>query len=128
MAERKLENLIVDEETLNEELIYDVLSKFIRITKTSKTIIPTGDFSKLSEKNKIIVFLLARKAMKALNILESEMAGPKEISKETGVSYNSVKPYLSALYKEKILAKQGTEYLLPNYNLVKVKEILSTGE
>lgn len=125
MSAKDLGELLVDEEELNRELLYTTLSPFICISKTSNKIIPTENYSELSEKNKILVFLLAKKAMKILNLgVEKESANPTEVSQNTGVKYGTVKPTLSYLARENILAKNSTGYYVPNYNLIKMRNTL----
>jgi hypothetical protein len=125
MAEDPLENLLVAQEDVNRELLAEVLSPYVKISKETGEVIQLPAFGQLTNAEKILVFLLARKAAKSLGIqLTREGVSPKEISGMTGVNYDSVKPTVSGLAKKHILQKEGEGYFVPNHAILHVKDIL----
>jgi hypothetical protein len=125
MAEDPLSGLVVKKQELDRKLLAEVLAPYIRLDQESGTIIQTPEFIALTNADKILVFLLARKAAKTLNLLtEPEELSPKVISTLTGINYDSVKPTLSALYKKRILQKNGDAYLVPEHAILMVRSQL----
>ncbi len=120
----KIEDLIVDEEEIGEKLLYELLEKYIRIGEKSKSLIFNPEFDSLKIDDKIIVYLLGKKVLKLLNFSDEEKASPKDISNDTGINYDTIKPQISALARNKILGKEDRKYFVPNYNLNIIKERL----
>lgn len=118
----ELSDLVVDESELNKELLFEVLSDFIRIGKRDNSLIPQKAYHDLKSGKKIIVVLLALKAMKTLNMREDEKEGPTEISKLSGVKKGTVLPRVRQLEKKGLLLNEDGSYYIPNYNLSKAKE------
>lgn len=117
-----MEKLLIEED-LDKKQLYEILEKFVRINKSNGEIVFTSEFSKQSTKNQILLFLLARKASMELELLENEFANPKLLSEKTGLNPNSVRSYLSQLENSKLIAKNKSNYFVPNYNLAKIKEM-----
>lgn len=120
-----LEELIVSGKELNRELVAGVLKPFLRIDGATCTIIPDVRWQKLSNEAKVLLFLLARKAMVACDLpLDHEGATPAEIEKETDVKGGSIRPILKKLYEQKTLSKSSDgRYFVPNYSLERVKNL-----
>ncbi len=126
MSQDPLEKLVVAQEDVNRNLLADVLAPYVQISKGTGEVIQLPSFSKLTNAEKILVFLLARKAAKTLGLAQvREGASPKEISGMTGVNYDSVKPTVSALAKKHFLQKEGEYYFVPNHAILHVKEMLA---
>ena len=73
----KLNDLIVDEEKIGEELLYEILSNYMKLGKNSKELIFSPEFNQLKIDDRIIVYLLGKKALKMVNFLEDEKTKPK---------------------------------------------------
>jgi hypothetical protein len=127
MSQDPLERLLVSQEDVNRELLAEVLSPYVQISKGTGEVVQLPSFSKLTNAEKILVFLLARKAAKSLGLSQvREGVSPKEISSMTGVNYDSVKPTVSALAKKQhLLQKEGENYSVPNHAILHVREMLA---
>src|SRR3989442_2466722 len=125
MNEDPLSGLVVRKQDLDRKLLAEVLAPYVRIDQDSGTIIPTPAFADLTIAERILVFLLARKAAKPLNLsTEPEELSPKAISSLTSINYDSVKPTLSQMHKKRILQKVGQAYLVPDHAILMVRSQL----
>ncbi len=125
MSEDSLSKLLVSKEEVNRELLAEVLSPYVKLSKDTSDVIYLPAFGKLTNAEKILVFLLAKKAAKSLGLpVEREEASPTEISRLTGVNYDSVKPTVSSLAKKRVLQKAGDSYFVANHAIFNVKEML----
>jgi hypothetical protein len=126
MPDNPLSKLLVGKEELNRDLLAEALTPYVRISEDPWDVIQLPEFGKLTNAEKILVFLLARKASKSLgSSLEREEASPKEISKMTGINYDSVKPTVSSLFKKRVLQKVNECYYVPNHAILTAQEMLS---
>ena len=121
--EDELDALFVEEsEALNKNMLRDLLAPFVKMT-TQGTILPEDNFISLDNTQKVAVYLLSRKVMKLKGILEAEAAGPTSISEAIGLPVGSVKTVFHTQGNKLFKSENGT-YFIPNYNLVKIKQIL----
>ena len=98
----KLEDLLIDAQEMDQELVAGILSPMLRIDKQSCTIRPQSAWRNVSNEVRILSYLLARKAMRALHLpLEREEAPPAEIIAATGIPAGSVYPSLKGLYERR---------------------------
>src|SRR5712691_5466515 len=101
-----IETLLAEESEINENLLSQTLSPYVKIGKETGLPIFTREYAKLTNAGKILVYLLARKAAASLGVLkDTEFATPKQISEATGVAYDSTKPTLSALAKSRVVTR-----------------------
>ena len=120
-----LERLLADESQLNEQLLSEILSPYVKIGKESGLPIFTLAFNKLTNAGKILVYLLARRAAIVLEAFRGEAsATPKEIADATGVSYDSVKPTVSALASKRIVVRSEGRYSCPNHLILQARELI----
>jgi len=120
-----LKDLIVDEEKVNEEVLYQVLAPYIGIGSTTNTILLKPEFYKLSDsKKKILIYLTARKALAFLGKLEGEGVGPTEVAKKTNIKKGTVFPAIRKLEDEGLVENDDGKYFIANHNITKIKEIL----
>ena len=117
-----LNDLVVDEAELDQRLLTSILAPFARIAKPSGRPAFTPEFSALAEGDKILVYLLARKAAVRLGLLsDDEGASPKEIAIETGVKYGTVKPSVISLANKSLVASKDGKYSVPNYAVFQIE-------
>lgn len=126
--EDPLKKLYVDQKSINRDLLVKLLVDLISIDQTSLKPVFKRAYYKLREKDKILVYLLYKRALVALGRIKEENMGemPKKISKETGVEYNSVRGYLSQLSRQNMVDKSklfSGYYILSNA-LFKIQEEL----
>lgn len=121
-----LDKLIVDEEEAPSlKLLAELILRYLKFNKKSGEIIFNEEFYKLTELQKILVYLLGRKVIviKRLQKDFDEKITPKEIENILGIKGSSVRKYISVDLKN--LAKaESKKYFIPNYNLYKCKEKL----
>ncbi|SFL21714.1 hypothetical protein SAMN04487950_2856 [Halogranum rubrum] len=123
--EGKLSDLLVDEEELNEELLFEILSDYIRIGSESGNLVTQPAFRDLDSKQKVLVVLLARKACTALNLADSEWMTPTEISGESGVKKGTVYPTVRKLAEDLNIAESDDgNYCIPTHNLDKARSLI----
>ena len=126
-----LEDLIVSGAELDRELVAQILVPFVRLDKDDASIRPIGEWLRLDAEGKILIYLLARKAMKALGFelpTDQEAAGPSEISEATGVKMGTVGPKVRDLLNRRVLAQPaGTkQYLVPNHAVEEIRAKFAT--
>lgn len=121
-----LEDLIVDARELDRELVGALLYPYLRIDRTSAQVIPLPAWNEVPTEARVLLYLLARRAMRALNLpLDRDAASPAEIERATGIPGGSVRPALKRLLKARAVAKQeGIGYIVPNYAISRVQEYL----
>jgi len=122
-----LEALVVTEKKLNRELVAEILSPYVRLDKDACSIRPLEAWLGLGIELKILVYLLARKAMVTLGFsLEAEGAIVSEVAGDTSLEQDTVKPVLRRMYAEGILDRaQGRRYFVPNDAIERIKGMIS---
>ena len=119
-----LEALVLGERKLDRKLVASILSPYVRLDKDTRNIRPLEGWLGLGTDLKILVYLLARKAMVILGLgLETEGAVVSEIARDTQLKLDAVNPVLRNLYAEGILDRaKDHRYFLPNEALERVGE------
>jgi len=125
MDEDPLSKLVVRKDEVNRKLLADVLDPFSMISQETGEALLKPPFAALPGETKVLVYLLTRKASRALDTpLDREEASPTEISRQTGMNYNSVKPSLSKLYQKRLVQKRDDGYFVPDHAIFAVGEML----
>ncbi len=121
-----LEDLVVDGRELDRELVGTLLHPYLRIDRASGEVIPLPAWDAMPTEARVLLYLLARRAMRALDLpVGRDAASPVEIERATGIPGGSVRPALKRLLKARAVAKQdGIGYIVPNYALSRVREYL----
>lgn len=122
----QLDDLFVSGKEVDQELVVKILTPFLRIDKDSCSIVPSERWLELSNELKVLLFLVARKAMKLRGLaIDYEGALPAELEKETGLKGGSIRPRLKDLFERKIINRtEDARYFVPNYSLTKIKIII----
>ena len=122
-----LEALVVTAKKLNRELVAEILSPYVRLDKDACSIRPLEAWLGLGIELKILVYLLARKAMVTLGFgLEAEGATVSEVAGDISLEQDPVKPVLRRMYAEGILDRtQGRRYFVPNDAIERIKGMIS---
>ncbi|MBC8275203.1 MAG: hypothetical protein H8E40_09585, partial [Chloroflexi bacterium] len=115
MAE--LEDLVVSGTELDKKLVAETLMPYLQLDKDSCDIRPTEEWEELSQEQKIVAYLLARKAMVALRFeLTAEAAKASEVVQATGLKSGTVYPALRSLLANRIINQsQDRRYFVPSY-------------
>jgi len=121
-----LEALVVSEKKLDRKLLADILSSYVRLDKDTSNISPLEAWLGLGTDLKIVVYLLARKAMILLRFnLEAERATASEVARDTNIKLEAVNPLLRKMYAEGILERsKGRRYFVPDDVIDRVAEKL----
>ncbi|MBI4596412.1 MAG: hypothetical protein HY730_08565 [Candidatus Tectomicrobia bacterium] len=123
----ELESLVVSGKDIDRKLVAQILSPYVKLDKDVSNIRPLEGWNTLKAYEKILVYLLSRKAMVALDFgLPSEGASAGEAARDTGLKTGTVNPALRGLLDDR-LVDQGKDnrYFIPNHAIEKVKAILS---
>jgi hypothetical protein len=123
-----LDELFTDANSqINPASLAAVLKPFLRINKENKRIIFTPHGMNITANNKIILFVLARKAMFLQGISESDSIRPKEIKEELGKSIptGTIDAALKYLSEKGPLKGQDRRYFIPDFNFPQVEEIFN---
>lgn len=121
-----LKELEVDGRKLDEELLASCLSPYIHLDRSACDIRPKETWEGLQSKQKILTYMLARKAMKALSYpIEEEGVGPLQITRSTGLKPGTVNPVVRKLRQDGFLEQDVRGlYRVPNHAIARVKAIL----
>ena len=120
-----LERLVVSGEELDQELLATVLVDLVAVEKSSGEIRFTSKAMKLSKSRQILLFLLGRKAAKALGFIEDEAIAPAEMEPKLGMKGGPLRGQLSVLKKSRLAQSDAGKYFVPNYALEPVKELIA---
>jgi len=124
----ELESLVVSGKDINRKLVADILAPYLRLDKDVCNIRPVGGWDALKAYQKILLYLLSRKAMVALEFgIPAEGATAGEVAKDTGLKTGTVNPALRELLDDDRLIDQGEDsrYFIPNHAIERVKTMLS---
>ncbi|MEW6276077.1 MAG: hypothetical protein AB1556_13340 [Bacillota bacterium] len=115
----KLEDLLFDPNQVDKEVLAEILLPYIGIEKDSGKITFKDEWGKLSNKHKVLVYLLARKALVVMQIVkqEEEAQGPAEIEARTGIKGGSLRPSLMGLRREGLVDQCSEGYFVPAFKL-----------
>lgn len=123
----ELESLLVSGREIDKKLVHEILSPFLRIDKETCDIRPLSSWNDLRAKTRILLYLIARKAMVALGLpLAEERASATEIMQKTGMRKGTVNPALRSLLEDDRLLEQSEDrkYNVPNYAIERVRAII----
>jgi len=120
----ELEALVIGEKKLDRKLLADILSPYVRLDKDTSNISPLEAWLGLGTDLRVLVYLLARKAMILLRFdLEAERATASEIARNTNLKQDAVNPLLRKMYAEGILDRsKGRRYFVPDDVIDRVRE------
>lgn len=120
-----LEKLVVSGEDLNKELLATVLVDLVRVERDTGEVRFTTRAAKLPKNQQILVFLLGRKAAKALGLIKEEAISPGAMEPKTGMKGGPLRGQLSVLKKSRLVQSDRGKYFVPNYAIEPVKQIIT---
>jgi len=123
----ELEGLVVHGKEMDQKLVAEILSPYLQLDKDACNIRPLKGWRELKADLKILLYLLARKAMVALDFgLEVEGAKASEVARDTGVKQGTANPALRWMFSDRILEQTSDRrYFIPNHAIQTVKSMLS---
>ena len=119
-----LDTLFVKGDEVNRELLSTVLVKYVRLDEKGR-IFPLTPFYSLSNKNKLIVILLSRKAI-YLKTGSEEAISPTDLEKLTNIPAGSINPTLRILVDEKIADDENSLYKIFPQAIRRCAELLES--
>lgn len=127
-SQEVLKQLFTNENDINTDELFKLLSPYIKINQESKNIIFLDSTSKHPLKNKLILFLLAKKAIFLLKELKTDRVRNTDIIKETGIPKGSVNPTLKLLKDNSLISSDKEGYYITSYQISKIKTIFNSNE
>lgn len=124
-------DLIVDEGNLDENLLEKIITPYIRFAKDNGRVRLTPSAVNLTIGEKIILYLLGKKAAKKLGMWPyiTENSLPIDIENDLGIPGGSLRPNLMNLYSKSFLEKdQEGKYYVPNHVLPDIEKHLASEE
>lgn len=122
----ELESLVVSGKDMDRRLVAEILAPYVRLDRDGCNIRPLEGWSNLKAQAKILLYLLSRKAMLALDFgLPIEGATAGDVANDTGLKKGTVNPALRGLLSDRLIdqAKDG-RYFVPNHAIERVKATL----
>ncbi len=120
----ELEALVIGAKKLDRKLVAEILSPYVRLDREARNIRPLEAWLGLGNELKILVYLVARKAMMLLRFgLEAERASSNEIADDTNLKLIAVNRLLRNMYAEGLLERsKGHRYFVRDDALDRVRE------
>ena len=121
-----LEELVVSGAEMNRNLVAEVLSPFARLDKDNATMLPHDGWPQLKVDQKVLVYLVSRKAMSALEFpLDEEAAGAKTVAQDAGLPSGTANPSLRRLLGNRVVAQTSEKkYYVPNHAMPRVRTMI----
>jgi hypothetical protein len=118
-----LEELLVDAREIDRELLAAFLKPYLRIDRETGAILPQPAWGEVPNEARVLLYLVARKAMRALELpIGDEAASPLEIERATGIPGGSVRPALKRLLKGRLVERDlGGGYIVPTYAMLRAR-------
>ncbi len=113
-----------EEELLDRELLAGVLEGFVYVDRERNKVLLTKEGMGRTARDRILLYLLGRKALKALGGTETEAVAPKDMEGPTGLKGATLRPRLKSLYDAGVLARDENGYYVPVYNVQTAAEFL----
>ena len=122
-----LEQLYADTRALDLELLTALLEPYVWIDRDTADIRFRPAWASLKGPQKVLTFLLAKKAKVLLNRAaeDSEPESPSGIEQATGIPGATLRKTLSRLFDSRLVDKRDSAYFVPNYSLEAVSQTLS---
>lgn len=122
MTEEPFKKIFTDQKAVNDEELAAILEPFVRINKKTLEIFFVDGGNKLTVSQKITLFLLAKKVLKITGKIEKEETTPKEIFIATKIKKGSIDPNIKWLKGKGWIIRLGTGYVIPEYQIPKLKK------
>jgi hypothetical protein len=122
-----LESLVVSGRDMDRSLVAETLAPYVRLDRDANNIRPLESWTNLKAQAKILLYLLSRKAMLALDFaLPTEGATAGDVANDTGLRTGTANPALRQLLSDRLI-DQGNDgrYFVANYAIQRVKAKLT---
>ena len=101
------------------------LKPFLRINRETNHILFTQKGMRVNANNKIILFILARKAMHMQGVVDTETVTPKDIKEELGknIPSGTIDVAIKRVTDKGLVKKTDGKYFIPDFNFPLIEEI-----
>ena len=125
MRKDPLEDLLLNAAEVDRARLASALGESLGIDTESGRVVLKPGFSTLNSREKVLAYLLGKKAAWLLGKLETEAMTPKAISTETGMPSGTVNPKLKELRECHLVSQtdSGSYYVAP-YQLLEALDAL----
>ena len=120
-SQSTFDDLLIDEEEVSETLLTETLINYIRIGDESGSIVPQDAYEDLTNREKVVIILLAQHALKGLDMADKQWLTPSEISERSGIKKGSVYPAVRELDDKGIVDNNDGSYQIPTHSLETAK-------
>jgi len=119
MSQDPLSDLLLDASEVDRARLSKALGDILGIdTKSGQVVLKPG-FSRLSARNKLLAYLLGRKAAVLLDRAEVESVAPKDIPQDTGMPSGTVHPKLRELLEDHLVSQtESSEYYVARHQVL----------
>lgn len=120
-----LKNLYVDKDKIDRLRLFLVLKRYLGIDRETGSAVFFEEYHDLDDEEKIIVYLLYRRAKSALGHIDRDEIGIsiRDISKSLDIEYNKMREYLKEIEPVECDKNRG-RYYIPGENIeTAVKEL-----
>lgn len=124
----ELQKIFVKGDDLDKKLLAEILSPFLTVDAETKKIYFTENGYNQTTEKKIILFLLAHKAMFVEGITNSEGLLPASLISSLGLKRGTVHPLLKKMREKGLAMAVNGEYVIPNHHLYRIKKLLMKSE
>ncbi|MBX0287958.1 helix-turn-helix domain-containing protein [Halomicroarcula sp. F28] len=118
------EDLLIDEEEVSETLLSETLIEYIRIGDESGSIVPQDAYEDLTNREQVVVVLLAQHALEGLDMADEQWLTPSQIAERSGIKKGSVYPAVRELDDADIVENDDGSYRIPTHSLESAKRHL----
>lgn len=118
------EDLLIDEEEVSETLLTETLIDYIRIGDESGSIVPQDAYEDLTNREQVVVVLLAQHALEGLDMADEQWLTPSQIAERSGIKKGSVYPAVRELDDADIVENDDGSYRIPTHSLESAKRHL----
>lgn len=124
-----LDSLFIDKEPVDTTALAETLRPSVRLHSSTGEVFFTDQWASLSNRNKVLLYSLARKALAIKGVIPDEKASPSQFAAETHLPGGSVRPQLSQLVKDRIMnVDKESNYWIPDHNLTRVRRMIEDKE
>jgi hypothetical protein len=124
-----LEDLFLDEDKVTDELVKELLTPYVGLSKTEDKIVAKSEFTELPQPRRLLLYLLSRHAMVRLQIPNASLAASAEkVAESCLVPVKASREILSKLKAAGFLSKNKDGYFIPVPSLLRVASELRKGK
>jgi hypothetical protein len=120
-----LSALVIDTAEVAREELAEVLEPYLRLTREGELLLQPA-FESLSARERLVAALLGFRAGELLGLRDGPGVSPQEIERLTGMAGGTVRPTLTQLLRQRLVAREDGQYLIPAHSIRRAAEVLPT--